>query len=139
MSLKAEWDQRLLKSAYRLTGAERAKLLVELQRAVGSSATGELSIAYVSLSVMRRLNRTYRKKDQPTDVLSFRLDPTLGEVLICFAEAKRQAVLHHWSVKTELKNLLIHGILHTFGFDHQTPKDARAMLPLQAKILKRLC
>lgn len=139
MSLKAEWDQRLLPSAYRLTAAERAKLLTRLCRAVGSYAVGELSIAYVSPLVMRRLNRTYRKKDQQTDVLSFRLDPMLGEVLICFAQAKRQAVLHHWSVKTELKNLVIHGILHTFGFDHTTVKEAGVMLPLQEKILNRLC
>ncbi len=81
---------------------------------------------------MRRVNRLYRKKDKVTDVLSFELP--LGDVLICYPQAKRQAAERGHTVTQEVVDLIIHGVLHALGYDHEKLKDARLMLPLQQKI-----
>ncbi|MEK7665902.1 MAG: rRNA maturation RNase YbeY [Patescibacteria group bacterium] len=139
MSLKIEFDQHIVSPSHRLRSLERQKLIRVVASALGAKALGEISIAFVTPTAIRRLNRAYRHKDKVTDVLSFRLDPELGEVLVCYTQAKKQAVEHKWPVKIELTDIIIHGILHTFGFDHQNPKDAKLMLTLQAKILKAVC
>jgi len=68
----------------------------------------ELSIALVGQKEIKELNKQYRRKNKPTDVLSFAYDKNLGEVIICPIQAKK-----------ELERVLIHGILHLFGFDHE--------------------
>ena len=93
----------------------------------------ELSIALISDPQMRRLNRQYRHKDTPTDVLSFPLaDATcpflLGDVVISVETAARQAVKRGSSTAEEIQVLLIHGILHLVGYDHEgSPSAARRM------------
>jgi len=74
---------------------------------------------------MRRLNRTYRGKDRPTDVLSFPGEETpdgvhLGDVVICVPVARRQAARAGHDVALELEVLLLHGVLHCLGYDHET-------------------
>lgn len=75
-----------------------------------------------------------------TDVLSFHLGEkdTLGEILICYPQAKRQAKQLGHSTRAELIFLLVHGLLHLSGFDHETPRDAKRMFPLQSRILVSL-
>ncbi len=139
---RADFDQRQAKPHERLSADERSLLLLSVAKCVGTKARGELSIAFVSPTKMRQINRDYRKKDQVTDVLSFQIGvhrEPVGEILVCVQEARRQAKEHRHSVKNEFKELIIHGILHTLGFDHTTPKDAKRMLPLQQRILDKLC
>ncbi len=74
---------------------------------------------------MRRLNRTYRGKDAPTDVLSFPGQETpeglhLGDVVIAVRVARRQAEAAGHSSERELRILLLHGVLHCLGYDHET-------------------
>ena len=75
-----------------------------------------------------------------TDVLSFGLeDGSLkGEILLAYAQAAVQAKEMNHSVRDELCILIVHGVLHLWGYDHEQPKDAKKMFPLQEKILKRL-
>ncbi|MCF8720334.1 rRNA maturation RNase YbeY [Nitrospina gracilis] len=97
----------------------------------------ELSILLTDDPGIHELNRQYRDKDQPTDVLSFPQDDgavnetgdrLLGDVVISVETADRQARDHHLSLQEELILLLIHGILHLMGYDHETSrKDARFM------------
>jgi len=105
-----------------------------------------VSIAFVSDAVMRRLNRSYRKRDAVTDVLSFgavrrrtggfpEQTPT-GELVIAPREAARRAKEHGVSLRDEIILLLVHGSLHLAGYDHERPKDATIMLPLQENILQ---
>jgi probable rRNA maturation factor len=91
---------------------------------------------------MQALNSRYRKKDYPTDVLSFsygdmKIDqiPFLGEVILSPEVAVRQAI--HWgaSPERELRKLLVHGILHLLGYDHET--DRGQMNRIQTKLLRR--
>lgn len=95
----------------------------------------ELSLAFVDGPVMRSLNKKWRGHDYVTDVLSFE---TTNEILLCYPQAVRQAKEMGHSTRDELVFLLVHGILHTFGFDHMKPRDAQKMFPLQTRILKKL-
>ncbi len=128
--LHAEIDQHLLASRERINAAMLDHILAAVHKR--RKAQGELSIAFVDEAEIKRINRVYRKKDAVTDVLAFELP--LGEVLICYRQAKRQAAERGHTVKQEVMDLLIHGILHVLGLDHERPKDARVMLPLQKKI-----
>lgn len=107
----------------------------------------ELSILFMDDEGIRDLNRDYRKKDKPTDVLSFpmregefsELNPgLLGDVVISLDTASMQAVENGKTMEEEVTFLLIHGILHLLGFDHeQSAAEARLMQAKENEILSR--
>ncbi len=110
-------------------------------RAGGPAAT-RLGIRVVGPAESRRLNRTYRGKDRPTNVLSFpasaqerALCGSLGDLVVCAsvvaAEAREQRKQRaaHWA------HMVVHGVLHLHGHDHQRPRAARAMERLEVEIL----
>jgi rRNA maturation RNase YbeY len=118
--------------------------------AVGEPSA-ELSILFVGDQRMRGLNRRYRGKDRTTDVLAFamregsaphasRHTPVmLGDVVIAVPEAARQAQQGSRSLDEELMVLLIHGILHLCGYDHErSEKEARRMRRREQMILQAL-
>jgi probable rRNA maturation factor len=78
-----------------------------------------LSIALVGQKRIKELNKIYRRKNRLTDVLSFEDEETLGEIIICPSEVKKNAKRFNSSFKKELKRVLIHGILHLLGYDHE--------------------
>lgn len=79
----------------------------------------DLSIALVREKRIRELNKRYRKKDKPTDVLSFAYGHS-GEVVICPEVVKANAQKYQSVFTKELARVLIHGILHILGYNHQT-------------------
>lgn len=98
----------------------------------------ELSVALVDDAAIQALNRTYRHKNKPTDVLAFPLqDPVpvglkgltglLGDVIVSIDTARRQAGKHRRPLLAELTMLLAHGLLHLLGHDHQTDAEEREM------------
>ena len=97
----------------------------------------ELSIAVVDLEEMASLNERYRNVTGPTDVLSFSCDDpcvvaggepiTLGDVVIAPAIAEQQATEYGHTVEEELNLLLVHGVLHLLGYDHEADDDAAVM------------
>jgi rRNA maturation RNase YbeY len=106
-----------------------------------------LELSFISSQAMRKLNHHYRKKDRPTDVLSFSqkeagalvLGPQVGEVLVCVNVARRQAKEARISLKREIQQLVVHGVLHVFGYDHETnDRDAKKMFGLQNRIMAKL-
>jgi len=107
----------------------------------------ELSVALIGNSEMRKLNARYRKKNYPTDVLSFPAAQDipagirlLGDVIISVDKAKEQAKERGRSLDEEMTTLLIHGVLHLLGYDHErSVKDARIMGRLEKKIYNALC
>ena len=107
----------------------------------------ELSVALVGNAEMQKLNAQYRKKDYPTDVLSFpaenRLfveEKLLGDVIISVQKAKQQAKERQRSLNEEMVTLLIHGVVHLLGYDHErSAKDARVMERLEKKVYRALC
>ncbi len=106
-------------------------------------ATGVINVSVVGNTRMRRLNREYRGKDRPTDVLSFpRGKPNFGEIgdiLIAWPVIRAQAKRHGVTELDELRRMAVHGVLHLFGYDHEkSEKDEKIMFALQEKILKGL-
>ena len=112
------------------------------RRGTAPAASG-LCIRVVGAATSRRLNREYRGKDQPTNVLSFPASPvereltgSLGDLAICAAvvagEAREQgkAPGAHWA------HMVVHGVLHLHGYDHQSARDARRMEGLEVEILR---
>jgi probable rRNA maturation factor len=126
--------------------AELKKITASILKALERSEA-ELSIALVGDKEMRPLNAKYRKKNKTTDVLSFPADyPTpakpvlLGDVIISVEQARRQAKERNHSLKTEMVTLLIHGILHLLGYDHErSSQQAKIMANLEVKLINRLC
>jgi probable rRNA maturation factor len=106
----------------------------------------ELSIAIVGIEEMSDLNVRYRGKEGPTDVLSFPCDDpcavvgpdepvTLGDVVIAPEVAETQASELGHTVEAELNLLLVHGVLHLLGYDHERDEDAVAMQARERVVL----
>ena len=84
----------------------------------------ELSIAFIGDTTMHRLNKQYRGKDKPTDVLSFNGDgDEQGAILIDYAQNKRQAKEYSKSAEEELIFILVHGLLHLIGYEDKTKNN----------------
>ncbi|MFH0891741.1 MAG: rRNA maturation RNase YbeY [Candidatus Falkowbacteria bacterium] len=99
----------------------------------------ELSIAFVGDIVMRRLNGEYRKKDKVTDVLAFSGEGNdLGEIIIDYAQIKRQAKKFSPNSKEELVFILVHALLHLLGYDDVTAGGRAEMIALGEKFIKKL-
>ncbi len=103
-----------------------------------------VSIDFIGDGRMRRLNHRYRGRDTTTDVLAFAMrdaagphSDLLGDVVISIPTAAKQAVEHGHTVAYELAVLLIHGILHLLGYDHErNAREARRMQHEERKILR---
>ena len=129
-----------------------------LARVAPSRARGEVAIALVSDARMRRLNRTYRRKDYATDVLSFPADRApvpwpagsgaphaasrtphraVGDLVIATGIARRQAREAGHSYQTELRVLALHGLLHLLGYDHEDPNDRGRMKRVEATLRRK--
>lgn len=135
-----ELNQSILKGGQRLPHTRIKQALKAVDRAVKGARSWHLSIAFVDEKTMKQLNHQWRGKNKVTDVLSFPLEEgeANGEILISYDQARRQAKEQGHSTRDELIFLLVHGTLHTLGYDHETPKDAKVMFPLQARILTKL-
>ena len=105
----------------------------------------EISVYITDDQEIRELNKTYRGKDKPTDVLSFPLNETfdgyriLGDIVISQDTAERQAKELGHSLKDEVKRLLVHGLVHLLGYDHEKGgEEERKFKELEEKILSKL-
>ena len=88
---------------------------------------------------MRALNRDFRGKDKPTNVLSFPGGGDYrGDIAIAYGVTRREAKAAGKSFADHATHLVVHGVLHLAGHDHERPKDAKVMEPLEVKILARL-
>ncbi len=90
-------------------------------RVLGS--TYDLSVSFVPASTQRRLNRIYRGKDRTTNILSFPLSKTSGEITIDLAKVEHEALDFDMTYSTFLKYLFIHGCLHLKGFEHSSTME----------------
>lgn len=101
-----------------------------------------ISVILVGDKKIRELNRQYRKKDKVTDVLSFgdwHSPDFLGEIVISLPQIKRQARQYGVSVKEELARMLVHGLLHLRGWDHERSRvEEKRMIKKQESIMKHV-
>ena len=109
----------------------------------------ELSIRFVESTEIQRLNREYRSKDKPTNVLSFpsqipeavaaEMDSYhLGDIAICSEIVESEAQAQNKQLDAHWAHLLIHGLLHLLGYDHDSDEQASEMENLEIQILKTL-
>ncbi|WP_040228840.1 rRNA maturation RNase YbeY [Bhargavaea cecembensis] len=127
-------------------------LLSHAAKMQGIGEEAELSITFMGDEAIREINREYREKDRPTDVISFAMEETaegeepmpvpagmprmLGDILISTETAERQAEEYGHSRERELGFLALHGFLHLLGYDHMTEADEREMFGRQDEILE---
>jgi probable rRNA maturation factor len=122
-----------------------------LRRAIAEAASlvsttgGELAIVLTDDSSIRVLNRDWRGKDAPTNVLSFPAAASrpgapvlLGDIVIAYETAAREAAAENKLFMQHLVHLAVHGFLHLIGYDHAAEQDAAAMERLETAILARL-
>ncbi len=111
---------------------------------IAEASGKKLTIAFVSDKKIRELNKIFRGKNLTTDVLSFPFEPDefeaqenyLGDVVISLEQAARQAEENNLKFETEVKQLILHGILHLGGFDHET--DGGEMNGIELKLRSKL-
>lgn len=107
----------------------------------GRSPVRELTLVFLDQNSARKINQEFRGKAYATDVLSFEsMDAgSWGELILCPEVLKRQAKEHKLSYRHELGYMLLHGVLHLLGYDHETSeKHAREMFALQDAIFAKL-
>jgi probable rRNA maturation factor len=118
------------------------KLAKELkkEKVRGFTKNSELVIVFVKPTEIRKLNKTYRGKNYATDVLSFDgSEQSLGELVISPSVIKRQAKEHGLTVNEELGYMVLHGVLHLLGYDHeQSQAKAKRMFTIQDRVFERL-
>jgi len=113
----------------------------------------EVSLVFTDSETVQKLNRDYRGVDAPTDVLAFNMLPRqgddfsfvlppdsithLGEIIVSYPQAVEQAKEQGHSVDKELALLIIHGILHLLGYDHEQPEEEAKMRAKEKELLAR--
>ncbi len=127
-----------------LVGAAAGAVIAELDLRSGAS---EVGVTFTDDESIRALNRQWRGQDKPTNVLSFpafpdpapdRIPPMLGDIVLAFETLRREAALDEKPFDHHLTHLLVHGLLHLLGYDHETDDDADHMEAAERRVLARL-
>jgi probable rRNA maturation factor len=108
-----------------------------LRKWVLAASRGSLTLRVVGESEGRRLNRTYRKKNRATNVLTFRYANMSGDIVLCHPVIRREARAQGKSVAAHYAHLVVHGCLHLRGYDHEKKRDAARMEAREIRILRR--
>lgn len=159
-SLEAgDWEAAVADVEQLVETAARAAFEAAERPEILDDATAEMSLVLADDALVQTLNRDYRDKDKPTNVLSFALldgsddsdDDTddvlardegmpilIGDVILAFETVRREAREQGKSIENHLTHLVIHGVLHLLGYDHQSDPDADRMERLETSILARM-
>ncbi|HEY4711165.1 MAG TPA: rRNA maturation RNase YbeY [Dehalococcoidia bacterium] len=128
------------------------KIVRQVLKAEGVALPYEVSLVFTDSETVRQLNRDYRGVDEPTDVLAFSMLPQkgadsfalppdgvtrLGEVIISYPQAVAQAKEQGHSPERELALLVVHGILHLLGYDHEEPEEESKMRERERELLEK--
>jgi probable rRNA maturation factor len=129
------------------------KIVRQVLKAEDVTPRYELGLVFTNSETVRQLNRDYRGVDQSTDVLAFYMRPLKGsdssfanppdgvthwgDVIISYPQALAQAREQGHSVQRELALLLIHGVLHLLGYDHEEPREAKKMRAREEELLEK--
>jgi probable rRNA maturation factor len=113
----------------------------------GAGGASELSVVFSDDAHIRALNAEWRGKDKPTNVLSFpafsfpkggKLPPMLGDIVLASETVAREAALEDKPLENHITHLVIHGLLHLLGHDHETEAEAEEMEAIERAALARL-
>jgi probable rRNA maturation factor len=145
----AAWRTALPRRRAICRAAARAALAAAPSGWVVNAAAAELSIVLGDDALLRRLNRQWRGKDKPTNVLSFPARDVasraatppagaplpLGDVVLAFGTIAGEAAAHGKTLAGHLAHLVVHGVLHLLGFDHEEAAAAACMEALETQVL----
>jgi probable rRNA maturation factor len=136
-----------------VNGSWVKKIVRHVLKAEGVAPPYEVSLVFTDSETVRKLNRDYRGVDEPTDVLAFYMLPQkgadssfvlppdgvtrLGEVIISYPQAVEQAKEQGHSPERELALLIIHGMLHLLGYDHEEPVEEAEMRTREKELLEK--
>jgi len=152
MMLKIQLSIRVEKPFAGLVSRQWLRQAVKLTLVhTGISSPVELGLVIAGDDTVHELNRDYRNVDRTTDVIAFSLSERgldnqpfitppdnvihLGEVVVSYPQAKRQAHEQRHSLERELALLVAHGVLHLLGYDHELPEQAEKMRAMEARVL----
>ncbi|RKQ69497.1 putative rRNA maturation factor [Litorimonas taeanensis] len=141
MSLPFDIDIALQSDTWSNHEAVIYKSVSAILEVLESPRLGELSIALSDDAQIRCLNREYRGKDKPTNVLSFPVPPPaplLGDIVLAYETVESEAKEKNISFDNHLSHLIIHGFLHLQGYDHINEEDASIMEALEIQALTLL-
>ncbi|MDP3764388.1 MAG: rRNA maturation RNase YbeY [bacterium] len=125
--------ERNVKFSY--AGIEKNKILKSVNSCLPKNKTvADYGLVFVSKKKMAELNKKYRGKNKPTNVLSFET----GDVVICPAVVSEEAKRYGFTQKKWMTRLIVHGILHLAGYNHEARKDELEMEELEKAVLKKL-
>jgi len=129
------------------------EIVRQVFRVEGVPSHYEVSLVFTDSETVKRLNRDYRGVDEPTDVLAFYMLPQkgaassfalppngvshMGEVIISYPQALAQAKEQEHPPERELALLVIHGMLHLLGYDHEEPEEEHKMRERERELLER--
>ena len=117
----------------------RATLARWVRAALG--VDGEITLRFAGAAEARRLNRDFRGRDYPTNVLTFAYaaEPAvLADIVLCVPVIRREAREQGKTLRAHLAHLVVHGVLHAVGLDHARPAEARRMEAREVEVLARL-
>ena len=104
-----------------------------------------LTVRVIGEEEMAKLNRRYRGRNKPTNVLSFPMEPLpgmrtdlLGDIVVCGPVVDREAAIQHKSPMGHWAHMVVHGLLHLFGYNHESDQDAMVMEALEKSVLEGL-
>jgi probable rRNA maturation factor len=152
MTLKIQLSIRVDKPFAGLVSKQWLRQAVKLTLVhTGISSPVELGLVVAGDDTVHELNRNYRSVDSTTDVIAFSLSERgadnqpfitppdevihLGEVVVSYPQAKRQAHEQRHSLERELALLVAHGVLHLLGYDHELPEQAEKMRSMESRVL----
>ncbi len=105
----------------------------------------EVTVRFVDNAEIQDLNKTYRHKDYPTNILSFPFEcpdgvelPLLGDLIIAKAVVEKESLEQQKTLEEHYAHLIVHGVLHLLGYDHIESEDAAIMEPLEISIVQSL-
>lgn len=150
----AELDIDLMLEAGAWPGEEALRAMVDravpvaLAEAEVEPVEGvELSLVFTDDATIQKLNAEWRGKDKPTNVLSFPafavetgdpLPPMLGDIVLAYETVAKEAELEGKPLENHITHLIVHGLLHLLGYDHETEDEAEEMEALERQALARL-
>jgi probable rRNA maturation factor len=118
-------------------GLPAAAMLRKWARAAGAGRL-TLTLRLVGTREGRALNRRFRGKDRPTNVLSFPYGAGRGDIVLCHPVIAREARAQDKTLAAHYAHLVVHGVLHVRGYDHHRPEETRRMERLEIRLLRRL-
>ncbi len=116
------------------------EILYNANEQIPNGDNSELSVILADDELLQKLNKKYRSKDKPTNILSFPMheNDSIGDLYLAFETSEQEAIEQKKPLVHHLSHLLIHGYLHLMGYDHEEELEAQEMEKIEVEILEKM-